>query len=239
MAASSVRSVASYDSWFDTRWGRYAFQVERTALEEAAGALGGQVVLDVGVGTGRFTAGMEARAGWTTALDIDPVMLAVASTRLHGPLSVADAHHLPYRSEVFDLVVAVTLCEFTAEPALVIAEMARVTKPGGRIIVGALNRWSPWGIVRRRHLRQPPWSNVQFFRPRKLLALGASYGRASVSGNLFAPGVSPPVVGVGQIAEVFGRKVAPGLGAFQVLIIERGRGRPLAPHSLSFYRRAQ
>ncbi|HSK22758.1 MAG TPA: hypothetical protein VK906_06265 [Egicoccus sp.] len=48
--------AARYDAWFDAPWGRYASQVERQALLDALGPLDGRELVDIGCGTGRFTA---------------------------------------------------------------------------------------------------------------------------------------------------------------------------------------
>jgi SAM-dependent methyltransferase len=211
--------AAGYDGWFDTAWGRHAFGIESAELCRALGPLPGKRVLDVGCGTGRFTARLEASALWVTGIDIDPAMLRVASTRVRGPLLVADAHHLPYCDDAFDATVAITLCEFTADPAAVIGELARVTRPGGRIAVGALNPRSPWGLARRRRLHAPLWSEARFLSRRQLRALGESHGQVALSGSLYAPGAvllrSRPAAWL----ESIGRRLGPRLGAFQVLTI--------------------
>lgn len=144
LGSEPCTDAPGYDRWFDTAWGRHAFRVERAALRRAIGPLNGKRVLDVGCGTGRFTADFETDARWVAAVDLDPTMVQVASTRVRGPLLVADAHQLPYCDAAFDVTVAVTLCEFTADPATVIGELARVTRPGGRIVIGTLNPRSPW-----------------------------------------------------------------------------------------------
>jgi ubiquinone/menaquinone biosynthesis C-methylase UbiE len=213
----------AYDQWFDTNWGRHAFQIELSALEAAAGPFADLNVLDVGCGTGRFTAALSRQAGWTTGIDRDAAMLAVASTRFSGPLLIADADHLPYRANAFDVTFAITLCEFTPNPQDVVAEMARVTKPRGLVVIGALNRRSPWGIMRRKRLQRPPWSRARFFRGSELLSLGRPHGRASVTGALFAPGISLPTEGVSTGYESIAKRLVSACGAFQVLsvIVER------------------
>ncbi|HUJ67464.1 MAG TPA: class I SAM-dependent methyltransferase [Acidimicrobiales bacterium] len=113
----------TYDQWFDTNWGRHAFQIELSALEAAAGPYPDLNILDVGCGTGRFTAPLSRQAGWTTGIDRDAGMLAIASTRFSGSLLIADAHHLPYRANAFDVAFAITLCEFTPNPQHLLAEM--------------------------------------------------------------------------------------------------------------------
>jgi ubiquinone/menaquinone biosynthesis C-methylase UbiE len=84
-----------YDDWFDTNWGRHAFEIELAALEAVAGPLADRKVFDVGCGTGRFTAALERQAGWMTGVDQDAGMLAIASTHFSGSQLIADAHPPP------------------------------------------------------------------------------------------------------------------------------------------------
>jgi ubiquinone/menaquinone biosynthesis C-methylase UbiE len=57
-------------------------------------------------------------------------MLTVAARRVRATLLAADAGSLPFRDGAFDVTIAVTVCEFTASPAALVAELARVTRPG-------------------------------------------------------------------------------------------------------------
>lgn len=218
--ALPIGEAVAHDRWFESTWGRYAFDVERAALDRAIGLLDGRSVLDVGCGTGRFTAAMEQRAGSVTGTDLDAAMLAVAARRVRAPLLLADAQRLPFGNATFDVTVAVTLCEFAADPQVTIGELGRVTRPGGRIAIGALNPLSPWGAARHRRLRRPPWQTARFVTGRELAALGRPVGRVTLQAALFAPGALPGLGQIGPLLEGIGR-ACPMFGAFQVLVIDK------------------
>jgi SAM-dependent methyltransferase len=215
--------AATYDRWFDSPWGRYSFDIESGAVLEAVGPLSSDLrVLDVGCGTGRLTSRLEASGATVVGLDLDPAMLVVAATRTRGRLILGDAHRIPVGDATFDRVVAVTLCEFTDDLGAVFAELARVTRPGGRIVVGSLNPRSPWGLRSSRRLRRAPWSGVHFLSRASLLTLARPFGRVSIRGALYAPGAFVGLKTLGLMFERLGH-LAPVLGAFQVTTIERSR----------------
>jgi len=125
-------------------WKRFAI--------EMSGVRPGARVLDVAAGSGDLTAAFAKRVGpggqvWMT--DISAAMLAVGRDRLieQGvivPLVLADAEKLPFAGGYFDCVsVAFGLRNMThKEQAL--AEMTRVLKPGGRLLVLEFSRvWKP------------------------------------------------------------------------------------------------
>lgn len=213
-------TAEAYDAWFDSRWGRYAFAIEAAAVDTAVDPRPGARVLDVGCGTGRFAPRLEQHGAGVVGLEFDPAMLAVAARHLHGPRVVADAHRLPVRDAAVDVALAVTVLEFTADPAAVIAELARVTRVGGRIVVGSLNPTSPWGFAHRHQLRTGTWCEAHFLDRRQLRTLGARYGRAESRGVLFAPSAFRGLRWLGPLGEPLGR-VVQRFGAFQVLVIDR------------------
>jgi len=112
-------------------------------------AQAGGDVLEVAIGTGLnlplYPSGVQL-----TGVDLSPVMLAAAAKRasdlgLAVELSEADAHHLPFADASFDTVVCtLSLCS-VADDRAAIAEMYRVLRPGGRLLlldhVGATNRF--------------------------------------------------------------------------------------------------
>jgi SAM-dependent methyltransferase len=213
-------SAAPYDAWFEKPWGRYANAVENAAVLAALGPLSGRQVLDAGCGTGLLLAQMSDTAGSAVGVDRDRAMLDVARTHSAAPLLQADAGALPLGAASVDAVVAVALLEFVSDPAAVVAEMWRVTRPGGQVVIGSLNPKSPWGLAHRRHLRREPWTEARFFSRRELLRLGRVHGPARLAGALFMPGAVPGLSRLGPLIEPWAIHV-PSLGAFQVLVIER------------------
>lgn len=220
LAGPAVDTAQRYDRWFEQGWGHYAWRIERASLRRAVQAAPGLVAVDVGCGSGRSTEILRADGAHVIGIDRDPAMLAVARQRVATPLVVADAGALPLRDASVDLALAVTLLEFVADPDAAVTELARVVRPGGRIIIAALNTRSAWGLAHRREFSRPPWNSPGFLSRGDLRRLGARHGRARLIGALFAPGALPALRVLGAICELAGRAV-PFLGAFQVLIIDR------------------
>ena len=215
--------VSDYDAWFDEPWGRYAFAVESAAIRRAAGDLARTRVLDAGCGTGRFSAAIAG--GGATAVvgvDADADMLRVAQPRATAGCVRSVVEHLPFPNESFDLTLAMTVLEFVADPAAALAERARVTRVGGRIVIGALNPRSPWGLANRRRLSSGVWCNARFLSRSQLRQLATPHGPAVVHGALYAPGALPGLAVIGPLLET-ARCLAPGAGAFQVLAIDKAR----------------
>ena len=104
-----------------------------------------RMVLDIGCGTGVEVRALLARpdfAGWVVAVDQSPALLETArrlaaAQGLQARLDfvVGDAHRLELDDGAFDVVVAHTLISHVADPATVMREMARVTRPGGTVAV--------------------------------------------------------------------------------------------------------
>jgi ubiquinone/menaquinone biosynthesis C-methylase UbiE len=210
----------AYDRWFDRGWGKYAFGIETKTLLKAAGKIAGARALDVGSGTGRFTAQLATAGALPVAVDRDPSMLSVAVRHSFRSVILGDAELLPFADASFDIAFAVTVCEFVDNVELVFSELARVTRPGGRFVVGSLNPKSPWGFFNRERFRQAPWTGARFLSRRELVKLGSQHGQASLSSALYAPENLPAADLVGPVLEFLGR-LAPGLGAFQVLVVQR------------------
>jgi SAM-dependent methyltransferase len=119
-----------------------ALQAERAAalaarLDELLTFTGDERALDVGTGTGAFAFALAARVKEVVGVDSDAAM--VERGRHTAPpnieLLVGDGEQLPFDSFSFDLAVTARTLHHTPRPELVIAELARVTRPGGTVLV--------------------------------------------------------------------------------------------------------
>lgn len=109
--------------------------VERPETEARLPELAGRDVLDLGAGHGHYARLGRARgARCVVALDLCASMLAGAP----GPALAADADSLPLRADAFDVVIAALVLSYVDRPRT-LAEVARVLRPGGVLLVSDLH----------------------------------------------------------------------------------------------------
>jgi SAM-dependent methyltransferase len=94
----------------------------------------GAVILDVGCGAGATARDLEAR-GRVVSCDTSSLALDFCRRRRLQRLALGDLQRLPFGSETADCVVALDVLEHVADDAAAIAEVARVLKPGGRLVL--------------------------------------------------------------------------------------------------------
>lgn len=102
--------------------------------------------LEIGVGSGRFAAPLGVQVG----VDPSPAMLAYAAER---GIDVVEgtAEQLPFEASSFDFAIVVTTICFVDSPAQMLAEARRVLKPGGRLVIGFIDRDSDMGREYQAH----------------------------------------------------------------------------------------
>jgi SAM-dependent methyltransferase len=114
----------------------------RRLLGEAA--LRGRL-LNVGCGTGGFNLVAEAAGARTVGVDADAEAIAICAlkaARGGGRFVRAAAERLPFRDSAFDVVYCFSAIEHVESVEASVAEMVRVTRPGGLIYVHTPNAWS-------------------------------------------------------------------------------------------------
>ncbi len=119
--------------------------LDHLMIERAAGA---KEALDVGCGEGRFCRMMAAQGICATGLDPVPAMIDAAQTLdPKGSYVQGFAENLPFADGCFDLVVAYLSLIDIDDPQAAIAEMARVLRPGGRILIANLSSFATSGAA--------------------------------------------------------------------------------------------
>ncbi|MDP3673976.1 MAG: metalloregulator ArsR/SmtB family transcription factor [Novosphingobium sp.] len=144
-------------------------------------------LLDVGTGTGRMAELFEPAADAVDALDNSPEMLRLARARLQHlapgrvELVQGDFAALPFADAAFDTVLFHQVLHYAQSPEAVLAEAARVTRPGGRV---AIVDFAPHG---REELRSAHAHVRLGFSSAQIRALLTTVG--------FAPGASEALPG--------------------------------------------
>jgi 2-polyprenyl-3-methyl-5-hydroxy-6-metoxy-1,4-benzoquinol methylase len=125
--------------------------------------LAGTLALDAGCGYGVFSAAAAARGASVVSVDIGSRLVALARGRAGSRGLVADVGQLAVRDDIFDVVISSEMLEHTAIPARAVAELARVVKVGGLLVLTTPNRaWQ--GVVRAAsRLRLRPFQGLENF----------------------------------------------------------------------------
>jgi GMP synthase-like glutamine amidotransferase len=130
LVADSVRRTQAFFGPRAAGWDA-RFPDDDEAYRAAAAEVRGGVVLDVGCGTGRALPHLGPAA---VGIDVTPEMLDVARTR-SARLALADGHRLPLRDGAVDAVFAAGYVPHLADAVDGLAELRRVTRPGGRLAI--------------------------------------------------------------------------------------------------------
>jgi ubiquinone/menaquinone biosynthesis C-methylase UbiE len=153
-------------TWESGDYGVFAKYLEKGALEffDRLNIPAGTRLLDVACGAGQLTIPAARKGIEVTGLDLAANLVQQARARaaeedLKIQVDEGDAENLPYPDASFDVVMSLSGSMFAPRPELVASEMTRVSKQGGRIIMG---NWTPEGHIGQmfkvigKHLPPPP-----------------------------------------------------------------------------------
>ena len=176
-------------------WRHYR-TTQRRLIFGLAGDVGGRAVLDVGCGDGELALEFVKHGAIVTGIDASPAMIEAARSRAkqHGvniDFRVATAQEIPFPAEQFDIVTAITILCFVEDATPVFREIARVLRPGGRLVIGELGKWSSWAAGRRIRawFGSPLWRQGWFWTAGDLRDLAGQAGLVaeSVRGAIYYP----------------------------------------------------
>jgi ubiquinone/menaquinone biosynthesis C-methylase UbiE len=148
-----------YDKWFETPIGALVKIYESKLLLDMLGPDQGEIILDMGCGTGVFTIDILSFGPHVIGLDISqPMVIRACHKAKKYPFSgiVGDMMSLPFADDSFDKVVSMTAIEFVKDAQRAVKELFRVTRRGGRIVVTTLNSLSPWAARRMDEAKKGP-----------------------------------------------------------------------------------
>lgn len=143
MAGSSKRYFDSIGAdWDRLRESFYSERVRERALA-TAGVLKGREAADVGAGTGFITQGLLEMGVRVIAVDQSPGMLDTLRRKFPWPdrvdYRIGDAEKLPIADASVDYCFANMVLHHVEAPRGAIGEMARILKPGGKVVVTDLD----------------------------------------------------------------------------------------------------
>jgi ubiquinone/menaquinone biosynthesis C-methylase UbiE len=138
-----------YDRWFETKKGSLADWFEKELMSRIVELKPGEIILDVGCGTGNHIQFFGAKGMKTIGIDLSLPMLRLAQKKLGQPnvLCMGKAEALPFKDKSFDSVSLITTLEFVEDPQKALREAVRVSR--NKILLGILNKYSLTAVVRR------------------------------------------------------------------------------------------
>lgn len=148
-----MRWRADFDQWrqqriYQERYQQEALRLLHAGLKLAAAGQPDQTLrlLDLGCGMGGFAVAAALEGAQVVALDYNPAYgtitaLRAAHHRLRLPVAVAAGEAIPLAAGRFDAVTCWDVLEHVQSPAALLAEIARLLRPGGVLLLTAINRF--------------------------------------------------------------------------------------------------
>ncbi len=142
--------AVEYDDWYETKFGNFIDKVETDLAFSLFKPLPGMKILDVGCGTGNFSIKLAEMGCKVTGIDVSEEMLNIAREKIKEKgldieVYKMDVYQLDFADNSFEAVFSMAAFEFIKEPQKAYAEMYRVLKPNGQMLIGTIHRESTWG----------------------------------------------------------------------------------------------
>ncbi len=139
-----------YDAFFETKKGKYIYEVETRDLLNMLHLKPGMRILEIGSGTGLYITKFAKQGIKMVGIDISEHMTAIAQQKidhleLDAEVHVMDANHIDFPENYFDAAFSMGVFDFIEQPENVYQSISKVVKPGGKIVIATVNRESQYG----------------------------------------------------------------------------------------------
>ncbi len=170
-----------YESWFERHKNVYLAELRAVKPHIPDSGLG----VEIGVGTGRFAEPLGIKIG------VEPSDRMAEIARKRG-ISVIKgiAEDLPFPDSSFDFALMVTTICFVDDPIKAISEAYRILKPGGRLIIGYVDRESPIGkLYERNRFKSRFYRVAKFYSTDEIVDMmrGAGFSDFQFTQTIFEP----------------------------------------------------
>ncbi len=210
------QNANSYDNWYNSAKGAIYDKLEKQAIDRLLPDITKPTrLLEVGCGTGHWSRYFSDKGFEVTGIDISTEMIKIARQKQmpNNRFEIADGRNLPFEDEGFDVAAAITVLEFTTEPAKIISEMVRcVKKSKGVLIIGVLNALSGYN-QKRKNKPGSVYSSAHLFSPQQIRDLLSQYGIPRMQTIGFVP-EKDWLLGISPLWEYLGQFLCPQRGAF-------------------------
>lgn len=221
------KKAPEYDAWYQTQKGALVDALETECAFGLYTPQVGSFVLDAGCGTGNFSLKLAARGVRVEGIDLSAPMIGYAQEkaaaspygeRLH--FQVGDLYTLPFPDNHFDSVLSMAAFEFIHEDRRALAEFMRVTKPGGKVLIGTITGDSDWGLEYKSHMPREDsvFHHAAFKTAEEMRALLPAQLLASAE-SVFFPYATPDADAARALDDAYRSKGA--IGAFVCLLWEK------------------
>lgn len=218
----------AYDAWYHTPMGKYVWMVEASAVRAMLPQKMNGVVVDIGVGTGMSLTLLEPFSFQVVGVDNTWQMVNIAHQKTQEDqevhLVIGDGENLPFRRNVADLIIGMTVFEFVPNPDRFLQEVQSCLHPKGWLVLGVLTSTNLWALERRiRSFAQPDvFSYAQFPSPWQLIRrlYRNGFHHVHYRGAVYAPTFTPKrcLATFSRLDDKLGiRWVIRALGAFSVV----------------------
>lgn len=221
-----------YDSWYETPLGKSSDRLERELIFSMADVREGEKALDAGCGTGIYSLELASKGARVSAVDASSEMIERAKDKAGKAGAAidfikADVLKLPFPDGYFDIVLSVCALCFINEKDAALLEMKRVLRPGGRLVIGALNSRSPWAFIRRIKglVKETVYDRAGFLSPREIESSLERAGLKDIKVGtciFFLPINCESYLGFSGFHERLGARCFPMAGAFLATAAKNG-----------------